>query len=122
MSDEVRAAAERVLGCWLTSDYPREQITLSDVMAVAQAYLREHPADDETAIDEAWLKSVGLEHNTPLGAGGLSVYGWGEAEIIVQNQADYGGCKHVIALPDCDTRGQVRRLAASIGIQLKEPT
>lgn len=100
---------------------------IEDVRALANAYLAEHPADEDAFIDETWLKSVGFGEPT--------INGW---PIIFANNGcdpielwlDYDGCvaliqsnseDHVLIGKRCKTRGDLRRLAAAIGIELPTP-
>jgi hypothetical protein len=135
MSDDVKAAAERLLsGIELSDPYSIGDIyfskkdgasfSLKDIFILAESYLAEHPADDCEPITEEWLRSVGFSD----GATGESL--WLRCkdsqlghlrhtamalDLITGNWTANGlGCK------ECKTRGDVRRLAAALGIALKE--
>lgn len=117
MTDELRAAAERLLrhqqfvkGCdhiwnahkqcqWCHS--MRRDVDVADV---AQAYLAEHPADSNEPATPEWWESVKPE-----------------GEKIIQIHAI--GCGTLLAFGgkcvcDCPTRRQVRCLAEACGVKL----
>ena len=121
--NEVGQAAERLRqvpkGEFLTGQQ------LDDVMTLADAYLR---LTDETAIDEAWLRSVGFGEPTingwPIlfennGCDPIDLYldYEGFAALIQSNTED-----HVLIGKATKTRGDLRLLAMALGIELQEPT
>lgn len=127
MSD-VRQAAERLRGNTLYHG------RLVDLGVLAEAYLAEHPADDEELATDDWLRSVGghegvapagnryFDFAEPRDEGELSTF------LRLHAPADCGG----ECMPDLfdgshgvgitrkwpKTRGDVRRLAAALGIKL----
>ena len=95
----------------------------ADKAAIINAYLAEHPVDDDEAIDEEWLRSVGFvlieepeevpdgryrHTGTWLDVWDMNGDGW------IVNAFDQAGIKPNMFT----TRGQLRRLIAS----LTEPT
>jgi hypothetical protein len=89
------------------------QLSLADERAVIAAYLAEHPADEDEAISTPaaidWLDS-------------LSRVG-GDLSMITVRACDDG--MHLVSgdwvSPHVATKGDVRRLAAVLGIDLQEP-
>lgn len=130
MSGE-REAAERLRAHRLNwSEEYRNTQQGADEATLAAAYLAEHPADDGDAVTEEWLWAVGFDKQGLLWFGGGRLYlgakwdgGTHSAEIQVGEGRGYYGCDHTIDLPKPQTRGDVRRLAAALGIELtKEAT
>lgn len=88
-----------------------------ECLLTLRRHLAEHPADSELAIDEAWLRSVGGYSN------GSYWYFPGESDSSVDLVKWAGGWNFRIHDGhNCKTRGDVRRLAAALGIELKERT
>ena len=116
MTPELRAAAERLLqGARAYRDGLHNQQL--DLQNVADAYLREHPADDEQLIDEAWLRSVGFINTWGDKFRNVS----GDIDIVVDGETvmlAYRSDYYDTATKA--TRGDLRRLAAALGIELKE--
>lgn len=94
---------------------------------LADAYLAEHLPDSELALDEPWLRSVGgkreehpakvtfsREDALPVGLWDVDD-GWKAMLIHAPHAAS-------CIVRGLKTRGQFRRLASALGIQLKEPT
>jgi len=118
MTDEIRAAAERLLrhqqfvkGCdhiwnahkqcqWCHS--MRRDVDVADV---AQAYLAEHPADSNEPATPEWWESV-----KPEGGDAMQVFNIGKTML------SFGG-RCVCHDP---TRRQVRCLAEACGVVLRE--
>lgn len=109
MNDELRAAKERLCEMY------------------AAAYLAEHPADDNTPIDEAWLRRVGfIRHMQSAGSNDLSL-----GNLIYVGRRNNSRREEApeprfylrdIDLRHIKTRGQLRRLCIALGIELKEKT
>lgn len=144
MSDELRAAAERVRES-LKSQVPWEHAVYErtdgrspmmkwqyDCYDLAKAHLAEHPADDEVPIDEAFLRSVGgKSHGTATiwfeSACAGPVY---ELGICLEGGCDGCSIRQVmesglvlavnILMPL--VRGEFRRTAQALGVELKSPT
>lgn len=136
--DEIRAAAER-LRAWLR-DYGHEKqpAFVGDLKTVLDA-VAERPADDEQPIDEAWLWELagdGKATSTAIG----TAYRFRIDELsslVVWPRASgvgYEATMRRIKFGDgedarrttlfCDlrsiaTRGDLRRLAAALGIELR---
>ena len=96
---------------------------ICDRADVSRAYLAEHPADDAEPLTISWLQSVLLRCN-------VTAYGTLENDLFTfrsgpdgawavwtwQMDRDGEACLVVVK-----TRGDVRRLAAALGIQLATP-
>lgn len=96
-----------------------------DIIGLANAWLAEHPEDDEQPVDEAWLRSVGFDGNLdpdmkmtirpPLFGRAFHYLRHTQVSFIHgQWFANGMGCEQ------CKTRGDVRRLCRALGIELKE--
>ena len=126
MTDDVRAAAERITRSVHEAVYTGPlslQGKLADALIVADAVLAEHPADDGDPVTGEWLEVVipGFSLNAGGQMGGC-VYdsyrvtavrkdgGWGIVASVAEGEAG------VL----CPTRGHVRRLCAALGIPLTE--
>lgn len=130
MSDELRAAVERLMNPKARNDrnvlnswWP---VMIRDLTVVANAYVEEHPADSETPIDDEWLRSVkGRKHEwhpdkwefyrddaLPVGLWRVDD-GWKAMLIYAEHAASCirRGLK---------TRGDFRKLASALGIELEE--
>ena len=117
---DLRAAAELVRSKpTITNKYDNAASKL------ARAWLAENPADDDLTVDQAWLRSVGFVDGDYQG---MLTRWFGPLQVevmpfevdpqwwICNNQLDYE-CKPRMTL---QTRGAVRRLAAALGLPLKE--
>jgi hypothetical protein len=115
MSDEIRQAAELVLSkATIANKYDNA------AQKVARAYLAEN---DDTAIDEAWLRAVGFE-KPPSGGLRIKSPHWGSPRHhcrYTQIYADKDGWwVNGLGCPTPKTRGDVRRLCGALGIELQE--
>ena len=117
---DLHAAAERIVYQWDNHD---SQLVENAVwgepvpVKLARAYLAEHPADDGELIDRDWLESIGL-YGRSLGQIELSHRdgtGWFFSVL-----ADEHGIYWSTIDKPFHTRGQLRRLAAALGIELRE--
>ena len=144
MSDEVRKAAERLRqvyenarnhdSCWISRVYEpdftgksRESDYQRDRDIVTQAYLAEHPADDDEPVTEEWLLSIGFE----LTREGLPFHreidGYlkpSPGNLLQPGESAYDWkleppANNLLAV--LFTRGDVRRICRALGIELKEP-
>lgn len=113
----LRAAAE--LASELLEEHPDHggRCEFCCAAKVVNAWLAEHPSDDDEPVTEEWLREIGFTYDDEWGATYIYGYktfplwyedlcgewGWGEAE-----------------LPSPKTRGDVRRLCRALGIELKE--
>lgn len=121
MSDKVRKAAER-LRRTRGSDYVTLKLVYGDngeqlqqdMMEIADAYLAEHPADDDEPITNEWLTSFGRHFE--FNGHELAINSDGGVELWTH----WGGESVVIDLCDVATRGDVRRLLRGLGIKLPE--
>lgn len=129
MSDKLREYAQRILetvtkhedtiGPGYTHDIDNSGWALAEPYELAAAYLAEHPADDGTEVTGEWLESVGFTYS---------------------EQGQYLYCRSLTCWRGCDdgdwqfrfdmaclnrhqsfdTRGDVRRLMAALGISIEE--
>ena len=119
-TNDLRAAAERLLegGCCGNMAHPVDH----DAMAVARGYLAEHPADDDERASPDWIERLGIKDSFNFQNekcyklySGINVMfsarPWPERW---QGFLWVGGKKG-----DNPTRGDVRRLAAALGLELK---
>ena len=117
MTDDVRAAAERITRSVHEAVYTGPlslQGKLADALIVADAVLAEHPADDGEPVTEAWLRAAGFTVN-PL-RDRLEVgpaQWWHFANCVL-------GIDHHTGFWTLPTRGHVRRLCAALGIPITE--
>lgn len=81
-----------------------------DQRAVIAAYLAEHPADDEVELDDQWVLCL---RGTPLFVDWCDIDGW---HIAVNS--DYHGIHWTTFDKVFKARGDVRRIAAALGIEL----
>ncbi len=59
MSDDVRAAAERLMNPYAYDNEPFADMPFSDdARSVATAYLAEHPEDEDLGINAGWLQTA----------------------------------------------------------------
>jgi len=90
---------------------------MGDERALAAAYLAEHPADDGEPITEEWLRSVGFKVSPDFEFLFIEA---GLRPGTIEFDPDIGwiifGSKATRLL---ETRGDVRRLCAALGIELK---
>jgi hypothetical protein len=107
----------------------------SFALAVARAYLAEHPADDGEPVTAEWLKAVGFTERakerpgddrvlvSPEGETCHHVF-WSENRDGYDHNAWFYGDDYLRAvnLLDQPTRGHVRRLCQALGVTLTEPT
>lgn len=136
MSD-VRAAAERLRQMRADSEafdggYPDNEDgrlqSLCDHAILADAYLAEHPADDDEPVTEDFIRSLNPPRYWEAGA----EYVWpdvclrysleicdGKPPVLSAGFYIDGGDKPVY-LPHIKTRGDVRRLCRALGVEVKE--
>lgn len=119
MSDELRAAAERILD----GDMPAVDQPLwiaKSIRELCRFYLREHPSDDSEPVTEEWLRAVGFRLMS-----GWPVWFFRESiEIRIRSEHDSEAnpapflriAGQRIFNP---TRGDVRRLCAALGVALE---
>jgi hypothetical protein len=142
---EIRRAAERLVGFddpydntyWDGNKSPFNPDR--DGVTVAKAWLAANPVDDELAVDEDWLRSVGFYDGIIRGLERLMV----KMPSLIDSQwlevgpASFShGIFHVCRISDemiedeeiledhvdvnCKTRGQLRTLAKALGVELRE--
>lgn len=117
--DELRKACERIADSVTDGFDPwdgDEQKYDADAEAVARRLLELlPPADDDTAVSDGWLRSVGFVKVTA----NETIF----AKNGVQLRFHNGGWSFYlngVLYPNRDTRGHVRRLCAALGIHLTE--
>jgi hypothetical protein len=111
MANKEREAAQRIID---TPDISFDGVAVqsvesADAKLVAAAYLVEHPADDDELINSTWIESVGLQfdltdHPYAYCHNGQWQIWWSLS----------------LWLRDVNTRGDVRRLCAALGIEMKQ--
>lgn len=116
-TNSLRAAAERLLKRWHTVGL--SVVISEDVKDICDAYIAEHPADDDVPVAVEWLES-------------LSRSG-GDMSFLRVRLCDDGfhlmsPCNTVgegiegltdFVSPNVATRGDVRRLCKALGVELK---
>lgn len=122
MSRELRAAAERIRGGFNYAECPDNWQECNDARLIAEQWLAEHPADDEEAIDEAWLKSVGFKWEQESASfrahyRGLLLYVRVNGQFWLYLDSTYGG--RVVPRSKVSSRRDVRTVATALGINLK---
>lgn len=122
MTPDLRAAAERIRlamhhGCYVGEPGAIER----DERLLAQMYVLEHPADDGEDADIAWLESLSRE------GGDMSWLAVRLCEdrkfhLMAPSKKPTEGIEGLNdwVSPNPATRGDVRRLAAALGITLTE--
>lgn len=124
MSDELRAAAERLrrvhagepVQTVYESSIPRAFANMGrDENTLSNAWQDEHPADDEELVTEEWLLSIGFRLE-------IDEYGgadWWQLDKV-KHAPSCGTWEFDSAyLPDQPTRGHVRRLLTALGVTSK---
>lgn len=112
MNEELKAAIERrrkYLG-W------KYYGAISDVLLLADAYLAEHPEDDDEPTTEEWLRESGF----------VNYEGWPSSKIGLETlpglYLSWNSAENTFRLDEClcecFTRGDVRRLCSALGIEL----
>jgi len=123
-AERLRKAIERyrsyriALSAWQggDGDQPDYDQMPEDTCEIADAYLAEHPADDEEPIDAYFLRACGFD-----GDGQMQKYGPGmRLGDIKVNHAWEWSWHNSWPFRELKTRGQLRRLAAALGIELTE--
>lgn len=99
---------------------PGKVVLSKDVIDVANAYLAEHPADDALPIDELWLRGVGFKPRGIEGDLWLWPLHWRHFSGEVVLQPAQLEIWHGVLRGHPKTRGDLRRLCAALGINLKE--
>ena len=113
MNDSVRYAAERLrrfVDSISDEDNPSPELTRA-----IRTLLAEYPEDSDTPVDEAWLRSVGFEQYLDCFRLRNRAEGY-ELARSSEGLWDYMG--RYIKAPT--TRCDVRRLAAVLGLTLKQ--
>ncbi len=114
-TQELRAAAERIMKIVHDCGEPRQYPVLSDMVALARAWLAEHPADDEEpAVPGIVYDKLDRRIEVMISAPGeLSAY----LEVIVQRGTErFKRPDEPVRLCTVETSGDVRRLLIGLGI------
>lgn len=139
MSDELRAAAERMRTKWTSTSKsfdgwgkPHMEY-VEDLSIITDAYLAANPADDDEPVTEDWLRSVGWEDWKSGTHLETIVYDRSNPTCLVtqtvitfllDDNHPHGGVIDSVMLEDppreYTTRGDVRNLCAALGVSLKE--
>lgn len=126
MSSDLRAAAKRILSAaYDVSDiYDLARAVAPDAEALARHYIATTRPDDGEEWDGEWLSALlGPELKADLGGGfEIQFYESIPPTLSVSHGGfrDYYSCNHEFDPPQCDTRGNVRRLCAALGVELRE--
>lgn len=124
MSQEVKNAAEslRRLIPVKCPPSPRWSQDEQNLWTLAQAYLAEHPADENEPITEEWLRSAGFIWQS-TDTYELHSGAFGNDYLRYTKIAFRAGLWYANGLgcADCKTRGDVRRLCSALGIPLRTP-
>ena len=128
-AERLREYAQAVLDKWeLRVACSPQQELANYAIALAAAYLAE---TDPTPVDEEWLRAVGFEQEhvahlkikdddgVELRIGTYDFRWW-----LVDDTETEEGCADVVIMAhnQLRTRGEVRRLCAALGIEIKEAT
>jgi len=124
MKDNVRAAIERLRQDDLTFGNDRRNSCRMNydgrvVWEDVQTLLSEHLADDDEPVTVEWLESVGFKGISVMAEVILSAYVRLQRpsyDVVVRGN----GAAFSPPLATAETRGDVRRLCAALGIELKE--
>jgi hypothetical protein len=108
-------------------DMPGQELTawMCDRAVLADAYLAEHPADDDEPVTEEWLRAVGfVTHRQGVAIdmglrsrGGPWLYFACCPGLVNPDWMFDDG--RLLAAPDLNTRGHVRRLCEALGVPLR---
>lgn len=104
----------------LENFFGRERSVADQIVREHNAYLAEHPADDEEPVTEDWLRAVGSK---PIPGVSFHAFDLG-LFVQVGVRPDGSLCIHAdrftatLKMAIC-TRGDVRRLCAALGVPLK---
>lgn len=123
MSDDLRAAAKRLVEGEFSENYPKFMATtfgLADGFLLARAYLADNPDDDDEPVTMEWWKSLNNDtrflcqdtYTLQLKDDLIFVM---EAEVGLEDCVTFP-----IPMSHVRTRGDVRRLCKALGIELKE--
>jgi hypothetical protein len=125
-TDELRAAAERIVSAWEAMRADMDPVDCAiepwDV-TFARLWLEEHPADDGAAVDQAWLRAVGFREPINFGSGPVLGFGSGGGRLSVWCRFESGGTILIVELAEgaelvtrSPTRGHVRALLRALGV------
>jgi hypothetical protein len=117
MSKEVREAAQDILDCFACGR--PDLAKLGSLRKLAEAWLAEHPEDDDDGLSVEWLLSVGF---TPGNFDSMQIYHTTELLRIIVGGNESERWLRVGAALICTspTRGDVRRLARALRVELGE--
>lgn len=123
MTDELRAAAER-LRRWKAGDHEvmeSRHMLHANWSMLADAYLAEHPADDDEAVTEDWIESVRTCPWCVIEFNDAVMLDWEESTLYLHTEISDGiGVVTRVELPHLKTRGDVRRFCRAFGKDLKD--
>ncbi len=128
MTEEVKAAAirRRLVASGALMEGVQYPLELSDARILADAFLAEHPADEDESVTREWCRAAGMmskcgnvSYPRIVSKFGISIDVTGSAYI---NNQDYTclWCEDVEVKIGNVTRGDVRLLCNALGIELKE--
>lgn len=120
MNHELRAAAiNRAIEIVSATEWSGDlRVNMNRVIGagrvLAKAYLAEHPADDDEPVTAEWLESIGANSDDGLFFTGHDAVDFELTEFEGTWHVDVGW--RTICL--VETRGDVRRLLAALGIEV----
>jgi hypothetical protein len=109
MTNDLREIAKQIIdcengsACWWDSDGPESGPAYA--VKLARAYLAEHPEDDEP-VAEWWSQRIGETSH---------IVKWSPVQLWIEFDDQL---PHVVK--DNPTRGDVRRLLAALGIEVRK--
>ncbi len=112
---ELRAAAEMVVATGTHKDW--FDTIDAGAVAVASAYLAEHPADEHELWTAEWLKAVGFDGDMSKNGPGMWLRG-----VRIHSDGRWSWCGQSWPFKAIQTRGDLRRICAALNIPLTEPT
>lgn len=123
-NQKLKQAAESLINAlWKVQDWNTTHV--GDCIDKLEKVLAEHLVDDDEPFTEEWLESVGFRYSAndcwlQIGNDDEDCV----VEFLLDDAAATGICHCMILESDCGhhikTRGDVRRLCAALGIELKE--
>lgn len=117
MSKQVREAAQRVIKH--LGDSLNSGATVGDMYDVCRAWLAEHPDDDDTLVDVAWMDKCEKLFTNDADDGVVYFDRCEGIEICISG-SDIVLMFCGVTLIESPTRGDVRRLARGLRVELGE--
>ena len=115
-NDELRAAATELMLTVASRIPDNQKIRIKEgrIYEVCRQWLAEHPEDDEEPVTKEWLRSIGFVNSIS------SVLVVGDMlSVSMPGRYWVFSCCGMPTRMKYETRGDVRRLCAALGIELK---